>query len=587
VGSLLVTFNDVAFGAKLLEAITAGLYDGNLNCLREYVQNCIDSGAKKIDIHFENSRTVLVIDDNGCGMDKKELEKALHLGISDKPSTAVGWRGIGIWSGVPTCRRIVIITKKCNHPKLRVQIDADELRQKYISNVPATKVLTDVTGDIDELELGSDESKENSHFTTIRLEEILPNQRSIFTEKAVQDYLSTTVPAPFNVVKFTLGKEINKRLSENNVKISETPIFFEKQQIFRPPFKNDIFFEKIIDKKFIIKGETVAFGWLLSSKENRKLDLQNRGVFFKKKGFTIGDANLVANLHTGNYSQWQYGEIHIIADSLKENAPRNNFEANNDLIDPFYDEVGKFVGQLQLMNQYQSEYVVTRAIEQAKKQVEVGEVRPAQEKIRYLKKKLQGKRSFPKESTLQEMKEIIDARTSTDKISIETLEKTIQDKIREQPIDIIKEKTERFQEFVKTSHPDLKEHFGMTTKKGKMELNIDAMDPVKKLLQEKTGLTLDSICDLSRKAYGWKDVEKGDRPILLLSTPYRDRLFGVMIHALHFMFVDPSKHEKGQPSFAFFESMTEEEKIDTIAQFYMTQDLILRLIEKSKANTKR
>jgi hypothetical protein len=582
VGSLLVTFTDEAFGAKLLEAITAGLYDGNKNCLREYVQNCIDSGAKKIDIHFENSRTVLVIDDNGCGMDKKELEKALHLGMSDKPSTAVGWRGIGIWSGVPTCRRIVIITKKCNHPKLRVQIDADELRQKYTSNVPATKVLTDVTGDIGELELGSDESKANSHFTTIRLEEILPNQRSIFTEKDVQEYLSTTVPAPFNVEKFALGKEINRKLSENHVKISDTPIFFEKQRIFRPPFKNDIFFEKIIDKKFTVKGETVAFGWLLSSKENRKLDPQNRGVFFKKKGFTIGDANLVAKLHTGNYSQWQYGEIHIIADSLKENAPRNNFEANNDLIDPFYDEVGEFVGQLQLMNQYQSEYVVTRAIDQAKKQVEIGELKPAQEKIRYLKKKLQGKRSFPKEPALQEMKKIIDARTSADKTSMETLEKTIREEIKEQPSDIIKEKTDRFMEFIKTSHPDLKKHLEKTTKKGKMELNIDAMETIRKLLRQKTGLGLDKILDLSKKAYGWKEVAKGDNPILLLSKEHRDRFFGVMIYALDDMFVNTTKHEKGLPSFAFYESMTEEEKLDTIIEFYMTQDLILRLIQKSQ-----
>lgn len=578
----MVTFTDEAFGAKLLEAITAGLYDGNKNCLREYVQNCIDSGAKKIDIHFENSRTVLVIDDNGCGMDKKELEKALHLGMSDKPSTAVGWRGIGIWSGVPTCRRIVIITKKCNHPKLRVQIDADELRQKYTSNVPATKVLTDVTGDIGELELGSDESKANSHFTTIRLEEILPNQRSIFTEKDVQEYLSTTVPAPFNVEKFALGKEINRKLSENHVKISDTPIFFEKQRIFRPPFKNDIFFEKIIDKKFTVKGETVAFGWLLSSKENRKLDPQNRGVFFKKKGFTIGDANLVAKLHTGNYSQWQYGEIHIIADSLKENAPRNNFEANNDLIDPFYDEVGEFVGQLQLMNQYQSEYVVTRAIDQAKKQVEIGELKPAQEKIRYLKKKLQGKRSFPKEPALQEMKKIIDARTSADKTSMETLEKTIREEIKEQPSDIIKEKTDRFMEFIKTSHPDLKKHLEKTTKKGKMELNIDAMETIRKLLRQKTGLGLDKILDLSKKAYGWKEVAKGDNPILLLSKEHRDRFFGVMIYALDDMFVNTTKHEKGLPSFAFYESMTEEEKLDTIIEFYMTQDLILRLIQKSQ-----
>lgn len=582
----MVKFTNEAFGAKLLEAITSGLYDGNLNCLREYVQNCIDSGANKIDIHFENGRTVLMIEDNGCGMDKRKLTKALYLGISDKPPTAVGWRGIGIWSGVPICRRIVIITKKRNHPKLRVQIDADKLREKYNQNIPAAKVLTEVTGEIEPLEVGRDETNGNLQFTTVRLEEILPNQRSIFTENAVREYLSSVVPAPFNTEQFTLGNEINKRLLESGVKIKEPPIFFENQKIYRPPYSDAIFFDKIIDKKFMVKNETVAYGWFLSSKDNRKLSPPNRGIYFKKKGFTIGDENLVSNLHEGNYNQWQYGEIHIIAETLKENAPRNNFEANNDIIEPFYDEVGKFVGQLQLMNQYQSDNIVAKPIEQIEKLIEVDEVKPAQNRITHLKRKLQRKRSFPKEPALQEMKEIINEQSANNRNSLKKLEEKIEEKIKEQPTDIIKEKTDRFNEFVKTSHPDLKKHLEKTTKKGRREFDIDAMNPVKELLQRKTGLTtLDSICDLSKKAYGWKEVQKGDNPKLLLSTAYRDRLFGAMIDALHELFVNTSKHEKGKPSFAFYESMAEAEKIDILTEFHMTQDLILRLIEKSKLKT--
>jgi len=578
----LVLFTDDAFGAKLLEAITAGLYDGNLNCLREYVQNCIDSNGNKVNIDFENRRTVLVIEDNGCGMSKEELAEALHLGKSEKTDTAIGWRGIGIWSGVPTCRRIVIITKKRNHSKIRVEINADKLRQQYTLNISAIKVLTDVTGDIEELELGSEESIQESQYTMVRLEEILPNQRTIFTEDEIRKYLSRVVPAPFNTEKFTLGKEINKRLLENGVKTKEMDIFFEKQKIFRPPYSDDIFFGKIIDKKFIVNGVTVAYGWLLSSKNNRKLNPPNRGIYFKKKGVTIGSENLVAGLHGGNYNQWQYGEIHIITDELKENAPRNNFEANNDLLDPFYDQVGKFVRQLQLMNQYQSHNIVTNSIEQIKKQLDVDEVKPAREKIIRLKKKLQRKRSFPKEPALQEMKKVIDKKSATNRTSLKALGKKVQDKMKEQRPDRIKEKRDRFTEFIKTAHPRLKKHLEKTTKKGKMELNIDAMEPVKILLQQKTGLTLDTICKLSQKAYDWKRVQKGDNgPILLLSGPYRDRLFGVMIHALHYMFVDPFKHEKGKLSFAFYESMTEEEKIDTLTEFHMAQNLILRLIEKS------
>jgi len=581
--SLLVLFTDEAFGAKLLEAITAGLYDGNLNCLREYVQNSIDSKAKKVNVYFENKRTVLVIEDNGCGMNKKELEEALHLGKSEKPDTAIGWRGIGIWSGIPTCRRIVIITKKRNHPKFRVEVNSDRLRDQYGLNIPAAKVLTDVTGDIEELEKGSDESIQDSHFTMIRLEEILPNQRTIFTEDEIRKYLSRVVPVPLDTGKFTLGKKINKKLLENGVKTKEMDIFFEKQQIFRPPYSDDIFFSKIVEKKFIVNGEPVAYGWFLSSKKNRKLDEPNRGIYFKKKGVTIGESNRVTNLHDGNYNQWQYGEIHIITDELKENAPRNNFEANNDIIDPFYKQVGEFIRQLQLMNQYQSDNIVETSVEQIRKLVDVDEVKSARDKITRLKKKLQRKRSFPKDPTLQKLKTVIDKKSTENKVSLKALDKKVRKMVKEPPKDPIKEKRDRLTEFIKTSHPSLKKHLEKTTKKGKMELNIDAMDPVKDLLKQKTGLTINEIHKLSQLAYDWKKVERGDNgPILTLSNPYRDRLFGVMIDALHHILVNPFKHEKGKPSFAYYESMTEEEKIDTLTQFHMTQNLILRLIEKSK-----
>jgi len=53
-------FEEESIGARILETIASGLYDGNPNCLREYVQNGIDAGAKKIDIYFENADDDLV-----------------------------------------------------------------------------------------------------------------------------------------------------------------------------------------------------------------------------------------------------------------------------------------------------------------------------------------------------------------------------------------------------------------------------------------------------------------------------------------------------------------------------------------------
>src|SRR5665811_85653 len=105
-------FSSDDVGAKLMETITVGLYGNNLNCLREYAQNGIDVGAKNIDIYFENGNHDLIIKDDGSGMSQEELDDALHIGISNKSRKNIGWRGIGIWSGVPVCQRIVIITKK-------------------------------------------------------------------------------------------------------------------------------------------------------------------------------------------------------------------------------------------------------------------------------------------------------------------------------------------------------------------------------------------------------------------------------------------------------------------------------------------
>jgi len=580
--NLLVIFTEEAFGAKLLEALTAGLYDGNKNCLREYVQNSIDSKAKRIDIYYENNRSDLVIKDTGCGMDKQELVKALHLGKSEKPDTAIGWRGIGIWSGIPACRRIVIITKKQNHPKYRIEIDADKLRDQYGHNLLATEVLTEITGEIEELELGRDESKKDSQYTIIRLEEMLSNQRAIFIEKDIKEYLERVVPAPFDTSKFTIGNEINKRLIAHGIKLVKIDIFFENQKIFRPPYNDDFFFSNIIEKTFFVNNVIVAYGWLLSSNKNRILKLSNRGVYFKKKMMTIGDANLVTKQQEGNYNQWQYGEIHIIHDGLKENAPRNNFEANNDIIDPFYKQVGFFVRHLQQMNQYQSHYMVSTPIEQIKKHIDADEIKTAQDKLSKLQKKLQKTRSFPTEPALQGMKKTIDKESNKNRIEIKKLEKAIKKKKKRQPSDLVKEKMERFSDFIKNSRPILKRHLSKTTQKGKLELNIDAMAPVKDLLQQKTGLTENDLSTLTRRAYDWKDVTKGDNgPILQLSESYRDRHFGAMIYGLYNLFVNPFKHEKGKPIFAYYESMTEEEKIETLIEFHHAQNLILRLIEKS------
>ena len=57
--------------------------------------------------------------------------------------------------------------------------------------------------------------------------------------------------------------------------------------------------------------------------------------------------------------------------------------------------------------------------------------------------------------------------------------------------------------------------------------------------------------------------------------------FGVWICAIHEIFVNPNKHEKGQKSFEWFENLSEDEKKDVMLGVYSSLGLIHRIIEKS------
>jgi len=92
----------------------------------------------------------------------------------------------------------------------------------------------------------------------------------------------------------------------------------------------------LVKKEFIIKNELIAVGWFLAGLENEKLKMPNCGIYFKKKGFTIGDTNLVLRQFSGMYHPWQYGEVHIISPKIRENAARNNFEYNSGNVDLFW-----------------------------------------------------------------------------------------------------------------------------------------------------------------------------------------------------------------------------------------------------------
>ncbi len=593
-------FSSDDIGAKLMETITVGLYGNNLNCLREYVQNGVDVRAKNIEIYFENGNHNLIIKDDGSGMSEEELDNSLNIGKSDKSRKNIGWRGIGIWSGVPVCQRIVIITKKKSDKIYRTTIDCVKLQKEYLTNETLTKVLSDVTGKIEKMDLGKGDSIENDHYTIIRLESILPAQKTIFDENDISAYLQRTMPVPFDETKFKFAAKINEWLKGNYVELPEVNITFhgydkiKNKKIFRPPTCDDIFMNDVSDvspKEFKIGDKLIAVGWSLTHNKNSKLTGVNSGIYFKNKGFTVGDDNLVFRQHKGTYNQRQYGEIHIISDEIKEDASRNNFEHSNELVQLFLDEVGKYIGMLDVFCHDQTNSNPTAPIKRAEKYIEKGDLEAAKKDLETAKKNLSKSKNTAPDPSLEGTKNQLNMISGQRRKEIEELEA----KIAKSNVGDTEEKKKEplIKTIIENLSPAVKTAVSNIRNTDNFESNLT--NCIRDILREKTDLNDNEIYRLSKVAYGWNDISEGTTIPKLVIDPVKDNpkannkfhkrsnlFFGAMIYAVHDLFVNQSKHGVGSESFKWFENSTDDEKKIIKAEVIATVDLIYRMIKKSE-----
>src|SRR3990172_4857728 len=123
-----VRFTSEDIGVMLLESISQGLYHNPMNSVREYVQNEYDAAASEVRIVASSDR--ITITGDGRGMTEEDLLTAKRIGFSRKdPRANVGFRVIGIWSGVAICDEILIGSKSSDDPVGHVlKIDAHGLR---------------------------------------------------------------------------------------------------------------------------------------------------------------------------------------------------------------------------------------------------------------------------------------------------------------------------------------------------------------------------------------------------------------------------------------------------------------------------
>jgi hypothetical protein len=580
-----VEFTDEIIGARLLETITDGLYNRNLNCIREYVQNSIDEGASNINIFFENGNKTLVIADNGPGMDKEGLKEALSIGKSKKTPEQIGWRGIGIWSGVSASMKLVIITKMKNKPKLKIEIDNEKLRSDSRSNDLILKLLSSATSEIQELDLDADETR-SSHFTKIRLESILPTQQQKFSDDKIEEFLSKIVPAPFNLLKFPELSKVNDYLASNNVHFPDVTIKLNGKKIFRPPYDSSKYYDVITYQKFTINKNTIAVGWFLTGRENKELNWPNGGIIFKKKGMSIGDENLIREFYKKKYFQWQYGEIHVISETIREDAGRNGFEYFSEDYQPFIDDVVRFVNSLQNVNRYKSYNVKTNKINKIRKELNDQNLQLARKDLQSIQKSTPKNFSYPELASLQSIKEAIDNHTAEIKTDIEQLNEQIgtsQDEIEAEKIRL---KKEELKKAISNLPKPVRKNMSKFKGAGIIDPVVTVADAIEEILKQKTGLKPTKFFELISKAYGFDEVPRrkdGANPILRIDqNDLRNRRFGVMVYTFYDLIVNKYKHERGHDALKWLEDLSEEDRLEVTKEIIISMGLLYRLIEFSK-----
>jgi hypothetical protein len=324
-------------------------------------------------------------------------------------------------------------------------------------------------------------------------------------------------------------------------------------------------------------------------------------VFFKKKGFTIGDENLFRKQSDKTYSQWQFGEIHVLSNEITENAARNNFEFNARFTKPLLDQIRNFVPNLQMLNRYASTKMAPTELARVRTALSRGDVATAQDNILRLRSKLTRKPepALPDDPAFEVMKRAINRVSKRHERSASSLEKKINNAQRGKKTDV--ELAREHLESVKASIPTAirRELLKHARRDGTIEPSVNLTDVLANAIRRKTNLSDNEMHMLTKKAFDWDSVQgpKGSQgPIITVVGQFdpksgkqddarseaRNRRFGVMIYAIHDLLVNPAKHSKGKPGFAWLEKASLAERLELTAWIYSMIAFAGKLIESSQ-----
>lgn len=362
-------------GAEIISILTKGMYPDPKDALREYVQNGVDAGAKNIKIKIRSNS--IIVEDDGSGMSKETIRKAVRLGISDKnPKVDVGFRGIGIYSSFHLCDELRIYSKlnrSGSKPNLLIykfgqmrNILLEQQQLRFANKIDSSKLIdlqTILKKNIDIYELETKDFPDaGTRVEMVGLDKNFFTSLSNFDD--VSEYLRETVPLKFDKENFEWSEIIEKKIKTicRQHKVQFNLINLELQvnetvQIIYRPYVNETFSNtpnKPIFKEIKKDGHFFGVSWgCLNPSRDAIKDRDLRGFVIRKQGFSIGKRSDIQKYFGRPVFFNRYvGEFIIINQDLLPNAARTDFEVSplrtalrgalSDVAKYFNEEANKF-----------------------------------------------------------------------------------------------------------------------------------------------------------------------------------------------------------------------------------------------------
>lgn len=351
------TIKDV--GAPLLDSITSGVYSG-LAIFREYVQNAVDSYAgferttgllpqNDVQVSVDTINGNLSIMDYGLGMDWEDIKIARKIAVSPKLRSTeyVGFRGIGIWSGLSVCKKLVITTTKYGDSfEYRLTIDCSSIVEQIGTPIPLDELLQDRVG------IQEREGELGSHYTRVALYGV--NQTvagELLNPQALRKYAEQNLPVPFSPEwkdekGFSYTDAVTRFLEDvpwtttYNLTIDNDPVYrrFPNPKVIQAPEFVEIFTETKPPRK-------IGVAWV---SETRRAEGSKRGVIdisdggvrniaIRVKNFVVGDRGRYSEeqVKDANNLEWYVGEVYIVDPEIRPDTNRSGFHPDagfNDVV---------------------------------------------------------------------------------------------------------------------------------------------------------------------------------------------------------------------------------------------------------------